>query len=154
MPQPRRLTDEEQERFDQYVSEFRAKPLDYVRHDANARFDEELRKATARYGMEFYGSWWLLVELLSGDKRHFYPVHDEDDWRLFAIDMSTGGVLWTVEKCKEFCDRLAEHRLIDPESYERGKVINNRICKEVDKYATAAAGKALGSWKTNRKSAG
>ena len=151
--QQRTLTDEERALFDRYVEEFTDKPLDYVRHDSNARLDDALRRATAKYGMGFYGAWWLLIELLSGNKRHAYDVADDAGWNLLAIDMSTCGIVWSVEECRTFCDRLAEFGLIDQECYERGKVINNRVCREVSKYAQAAAGKSLGSWKTNRAKA-
>lgn len=146
----RELTPTEQQQFDDAHQEFMSKPLDYVRHDSNARYDDALRRATSRYGMAFYGSWWLLVELLSANKLHCYKVNDEDGWKLFAIDMSSVGIVWSVDECKQFCQRLAEHGLIDAECYERGTIVNNRVCREVDKYARAAAGKALGAWKTNR----
>ena len=146
----RELTPEEQRKYDEFLDEMRMAPLDYVRHDANARCDESLRRATAKVGMSFLGSWWVLVELLSGKKGHAYDVSDECGWSLLAYDMSTCGWPWSVDDCKRLCDVLAEHDLIDAEMYARGKVLNNRVCREVEKYATATAGKRLGSWKTNR----
>ena len=141
----------EQELYDKFYSEFLDKPLDYVRHDAGARFDEQLRRAVAEHGMAFYGSWWLLVELLSAKRGHVYDVSDMTGWQLFAADMSTVGRTWTVDECADFCQQLAGYNLIDREIYdERHHIINRRVCREADGYANAAAGKKLGSWKTNR----
>ena len=144
--QQRELTPEEQKKYDEYLDEMRMAPLDYVRHDANARCDEALRRATAKGGMGFLGSWWVLVELLTSKKGHEYDVTDETGWKLLALDMSTCGWNWTVEGCHDFCDILNEHDLIDSEMYARGKVLNNRVCREVEKYARATAGKRLGGW--------
>lgn len=135
--------------FDRFVNDFRERPLDYVRHDADARKDEALRRATATHGMGFLGSWWVLVELLCSKANHEYDVTDDTGWNLYALDMSTCGVLWTVPECQKFCSQLASYGLIDAEMYGRGKIVNNRICREVEGYANAAAGKKLGSWKTN-----
>lgn len=144
----------EQEMFNQFLDEFRRKPLDYVRHDANARCDKALRRATIEHGMAFLGSWWVLVELLSACAEHEYDVRDETGWQLFAADMSTCGKSWSVDECKTFCDQLSTYGLINAELYSRGKVTNNRICREVEGYANAAAGKKLGSWKACRSRAG
>lgn len=142
--------DDEREQFQRFHDEFATKPLDYVRHDADARKDESLRRAVAEHGMGFLGAWWVLVELLCSKDNHRYDVTDHTGWQLFALDMSTCGRMWTVDECRDFCDQLAEYGLIDRELYDRGKVVNNRVCREVDAYANAAAGKKLGNWKTNR----
>ena len=145
----RELTEQEQEQFDKVLTETMTKPLDYVRHDANARCDEALRRATAEHGMGFLGSWWVLVELLCSKSEHEYDVRDATGWAILALDMSTCGRLWTTDECKDFCEQLAGYGLIERELYDMGRIVNDRICREVEKYARAVAGKSLGGWKPN-----
>lgn len=148
------LDGDEREQFQRFYEEFLAKPLDYVRHDANARLDESLRRGVVDHGLEFSGRWWVLVECLSAKHGHRYDVSDETGWRILALDLSTCGVPWGVDECKEFVGQLASLGLVNAELLdERHVVCNDRLCREVDGYATAAAGKKLGSWKTNKAKA-
>ena len=147
----RELTSEEREAYESALTAHMMKPLDYVRHDANARFDEALRRAVAEHGMGFYGGWWVLVELLCSKNEHAYDVTDFTGWALFALDMSTCGRAWSVDECKDFAEQLAAYGLINQELYGRGRISNDRVCREVEKYAKAAAGKSVGAWKTNAK---
>lgn len=150
-------SDEDYAMYHQFYEEFAAAPLDYVRHDANARTDVALRTGVIEHGLEFAGRWWTMVECLCSKRGHLYDVTTDTGWMQLALDLSTSGHMWSIDECREFCEQLVGYGLISPESWSIGHVVNERVVRECDKYARAAAGKKLGSWKTNQaklKSAG
>lgn len=104
-----------------------------------------------RLGMALYGWYWLLVELLTGRKHHYYDVSDDAGWRRLARDMSCICDMGTDE-CKEFIAELYNASLINREQYdELQRVTITRILADAKSYAESVASKKIGAWKTNRK---
>lgn len=129
------------ERLREEVSE---KPLEYVRHDSNARLDEALRRVVIENGIGYLGLWWVLVECLCSKRGHVYDVSDDTGWMQLAMDMSTCGYMVEPDLCRAFVGTLAEVGLVNAELLaEKGHVANDRVLKECWKYADACAVKKV-----------
>lgn len=137
--------------YERFLDEARQEPIKYVKHDNKSHDDEALYRLVAQHGMEWYGWYWLLVELLAGRKNHSYDVSDEVGWRRLTRDMSCM-VDMSAEDCKLFIMELASMGLVSKEHLsEAQKVVIKRILTDAEKYAEEVAKKKLGAWKTNRK---
>ena len=140
-----------QDAFERFLEEAESDPIHYLKHDTRAHDDEALYRLTARLGMECYGRYWLLVELLTGRRHHYYDVSDELGWRRLSRDMSCICDMG-VDECKSFIADLYGADLINREQYdELHRVTITRILVSAHEYAVSVATKKLGAWKTNRK---
>lgn len=137
--------------YEGFLEDALGEPVKYVKHDSNAHEDPALFRMVAKYGMESYGQYWLLVELLTSRRGHYYDVADEFGWLALSRDMSRLQPL-DVDGCKEFVGRLYELGLISREQFdELGRVAISRVLRDALTYAEGVASKKLGAWKTNRK---
>lgn len=137
--------------YNRFLEEAMREPVKYLKHDNRAHDDEALYRLVNRNGMEWYGWYWLLAELLAGRKDHSYDVSDEAGWRRLSIDMSCMCPM-DVEECKAFISTLDSMSLINHDYLtEMRKVTITRIRTDAYSYAEATAAKKLGAWKTNRK---
>ena len=140
-----------QDAYERFVEEAESDPIRFIKHDTRAHDDEALYRLANRRGMALYGWYWLLVELLTGRKHHYYDVSDDAGWRRLARDMSCICDMGTDE-CKEFIAELYNASLINREQYdELQRVTITRILADARAYAESVAGKKIGAWKTNRK---
>lgn len=143
-----------QEAYDEFLERAMSDPIKFIKHDARAHDDEALYRLANRHGMEVYGWYWLLVELLTGRKHHYYDVSDNAGWRRLSRDMSCICDM-SIEECKSFIADLYGAGLINREQYdELHKVTITRILVDAKAYAETVASKQLGAWKTNRKKLG
>ena len=131
---------------DLFLYEAMHSPVPHVLHDSCAHRDSALRRLVRDGGMEAYGRYWLLVELLTGLPEHQYEVADEVGWEMFAADMSRLEAT-SPDECKTFVGRLAELGLIDREAYDEVHVVAiRRVLRDVEKYAQGTAKRKLGAW--------
>lgn len=143
-----------QDAYDEFLERAMCDPVKFVKHDARAHDDEALYRLVNARGMEFYGWYWLLVELLTGRKHHYYDVSDDAGWRRLARDMSCICDI-SVNECRAFIMDLYSYRLINTEQYdELHRVLITRVMADAKTYAETVASKQLGAWKTNRKKLG
>lgn len=134
-----------------FLDEALSEPVKFIKHDARAHDDEALYRLANTHGMAYYGMYWLLAELLTGRKNHFYDISDGAGWRRLANDMGCICDM-TVDDCKRFVTDLYDAGLINREQYdELHRVTITRILKDSRAYAEAVAAKKLGAWKTNRR---
>ena len=139
------------EAYERFLEEARREPIKYVKHDSKAHDDEALYRLVNAHGMEWYGWYWLLVELLAARKDHSYDVSDDAGWRRLARDMSCM-VDIDVDEVKLLVMELAHLDLVSRDHLsEMKKVKIIRICVDAEKYAEEVAKKKLGAWKTNRR---
>ena len=126
-------------------------PVKYIKHDSNAHEGPASFRMVAEFGMESYGQYWLLVELLTSRRGHYYDVTDDYGWLALSRDM--GRLMpMSTDDCKEFVGMLYELDLINREQYdELGRVTISRVLRDALAYAEGVASKKLGAWKTNRK---
>lgn len=137
--------------YDEFLERAKSDPIKYIKHDVRAHDDEALYRLTYEHGMAYYGLYWLLVELLTGRKDHYYDVSDDAGWRRLARDMGCICDM-SVEECRTFIGDLYKAELISREHFdELHKVCIKRVNKHANELAEASAAKAFGAWKTNRK---
>ena len=140
--------------YNEFLERALSDPIKFIKHDARAHDDEALYRLTNRMGMEVYGWYWLLVELLTGRRHHYYDVSDDVGWRRLARDMSCICDM-SVDECKSFIASHYGADLINREQYdELHRVTITRILTDAKAYAETVASKQLGAWKTNRKKLG
>ena len=137
--------------YERFLEEASSDPIRFIKHDTRAHDDEALYRLANRQGMALYGWYWLLVELLTGRKHHYYDVSDNAGWRRLARDMSCICDMG-VDECKTFVADLYGAGLINREQYdELHRVTITRILVDARAYAESVASKKIGAWKTNRK---
>ena len=138
---------EKAEAYQRYYEEALGEPLDWVRHDSNARTDDALEALRDELGFDGYGRWWLLVELLSARKGHGYDIGRAHGWEHLARDME-----WEVEPTKTFVAWLLDHGLLSRESFEAFDMVRSeRIMRNAHEYAEGVAAKRLGGWAKARR---
>lgn len=143
-----------QEAYAEYLDRAMTDPVKFIKHDSRAHDDEALYRLANTHGMAHYGWYWLLVELLTGRKHHYYDVSDSAGWRRLTRDMSCICDM-TEDECREFISDLYSAGLIHREQYdELHRVTISRILKDAKSYAETVAGKQLSAWKMNRKKLG
>lgn len=143
-----------QDAYEEFLERAMSDPVKFIKHDSRAHDDEALYRLCNRRGMETYGWYWLLVELLTGRRHHYYDISDEAGWRRLARDMSCICDM-SVDECKGFIADLYGAGLICREQYdELRRVSITRVLVDARAYAEKVASKQLGAWKTNRKKLG
>lgn len=143
----RTYTDAQLAKLDEFRDRARAEPLDWFKHDSNARNDDGLRRLVVGRGMEAYGRYWWLIELLAARKEHYITVDSELDWRILARDMSSPVEDIGVDECRGFIRALAQLGLIDRECFEEShRIINNRICRNAHELAESTAQSMFKGW--------
>ena len=137
--------------YDDFLEDARGEPIKYFKHDTDAHNDDALYRLVDEHGMEWYGWYWLLIELLTRRRGHKYDVSSNAGWRKLSHDMSCLTDMSTDE-CKAFIAELAEYGLVSKEYLdELHCVAVRRILVDSERYAESVASKKLGAWKTNRR---
>ena len=68
-----------------------ARPMKYFSHDSNAAQDIKCRRLLRRLGMEGYGRWWRLCELLAATDGHKLSIESEEDAEIIAEELHLDG---------------------------------------------------------------
>lgn len=68
-----------------------ARPMKYFSHDSNAAQDIKCRRLLRRLGMEGYGRWWRLCELLAATDGHRLSIETEEDAEIIAEELHLDG---------------------------------------------------------------
>ena len=68
-----------------------ARPMKYFSHDSNAAHDIKCRRLLRRLGMEGYGRWWRLCELLAATDGHRLSIETEEDAEIIAEELHLDG---------------------------------------------------------------
>ena len=68
-----------------------ARPMKYFSHDSNASQDIKCRRLLRRLGMEGYGRWWRLCELLAATDGHKLSIETEEDAEIIAEELHLDG---------------------------------------------------------------
>ena len=109
---------------EQEAREAGARPLAYFSHDAGAASDLKCRRLVRRLGVEGYGRWWLLCELLASSDWHRVDVGDDEGMELLADSL-----MCTVDEAASFLATLAEVGLIDAGALGDGIVSSERMLR-------------------------
>lgn len=68
-----------------------ARPMKYFSHDTDSAQDIKCRRLIRRLGMEGYGRWWRLCELLGATDGHRLSVESEEDAEIIAEELHLEG---------------------------------------------------------------
>lgn len=69
----------------------------YFSHDANARHDPKIIKMISVYGMEGYGWYWVIIEMLREQDNYKLSIYDQSD-----IDVIASQAYSDSEKIKKY----------------------------------------------------
>lgn len=139
------------EAYDRILEEAATEPIKYLQHDSRMHDDEALCRLVDKHGMDWYGWYWLLAELLCVRMDHSYNVSDDYGWKRLAHDMSCMQDM-SIDECKRFIAELDAYGIISHNHLkEMGKVMMPLVRKYANDYAQSVVSKRFGAWKTNRK---
>ena len=71
----------------------------YFSHDANARHDPKIIKMISAYGMEGYGWYWVIIEMLREQDNYKLSISDQSD-----IDVIVSQTNSDSERIKKYID--------------------------------------------------
>lgn len=121
-------------------------PMAFFSHDSNAANDIKCRRLIHRFGMEGYGRWWCLCELLAATDGHAIPVQTDEDMMILADALRFQGgkfnELVAVEDCKGFIDALVELGLVAVT--DAGEVYSERMTRNAEYFGKNRANGAKG----------
>ena len=80
----------------------------YFSHDADAATDIKCKKLVKRFGMEGYGRWWRMCELMAGTEGHALCVETPEDAEILAEEL----LFEELSECMLFLEQLKEIGLI------------------------------------------
>ena len=81
-----------------------AKPMDWFKHDSNAYADIKCRRLLRRLGMEGYGRWWRLCEIMASTNGHKPSIESEEDAEILAEELQFDSVGELVEYLQVLVD--------------------------------------------------
>lgn len=76
----------------------------YFSHDANARNDPKIIKMISVYGMEGYGWYWVIIEMLREQDNYKLSIYDQSD--IDVIAFQTHSDLNTIQKYIDDCVKI------------------------------------------------
>lgn len=128
-------------------------PMAFFPHDSNAAGDIRCRKLMRRFGVEGYGRWWLLCELLAATSGHALPMAEEDDVYVVAealrFQSASFGDMQAVEDCRAFVEALVEIGLLRVNG--EGEVYSQRMMRNGEYFGRQRANGAKGGRPRKRK---
>ncbi len=107
--------------------------MKWFRHETDTRQDFKIKRLTKRFGMEGYGVYWSVIELLA------FETKDNVDVKLplddFPIDDIAHDLGMESVKLKEILDFIAKIALLDNSSYMSNVLYCKALSKRADDYA-------------------
>lgn len=76
----------------------------YFSHDANARHDPKIIKMISSYGMEGYGWYWVIIEMLREQDNYKLSISDQGD--IDVIVSQTNSDPNTIQKYIDDCVKI------------------------------------------------
>lgn len=111
------------------IEELASEPMAFFPHDSNASSDIKCRRLIRRLGVEGYGRFWILCEVLASTNGHALSVESEEDLLVIAdaLHFRYGSFdeAMVLEDCKTFIDTLLEFGLL--QLRDDGKIISKRM---------------------------
>ena len=126
---------------ERYLAEGMEMPLKYLVHDVGAHRDAALMELRDEHGMEAYGRYWLLMEVIAERRGHRVDVKRPNGWARLARDLELEG----PDEARAFVERLLELNLVSRASYARGLVAVNRIDRTAEEAARDYASGKVGA---------
>lgn len=130
----------------QTAEERALEPMAFFPHDSNASGDIRCRKLIRRLGVEGYGRWWLLCELLASTSGHALPMAEEDDAYVVAealrFDVSGYGDMKAIAECRGFVEQLVGIGLLRVTA--DGEIYSERMMRNGEYFGRQRANGAKG----------
>lgn len=122
-----------------------AKETFYFSHDSNALTDTKILNMRADYGMEGYGLFWAIIEMLRNEEKY-----------ILVLDKNTYRAIKTLTNTQLDVEEFINHCIEDYKLFEQkdGTFFSNSLLKrmeEKDKKSTIAREKAMKRWNSNSK---
>lgn len=116
----------------------------YFSHDSNARHDPKILLLIEDYGMEGYGRWWVLVELLRGEAGYRLP-YKRCGWNALAMQTqcTTDGSHKFIDDC------INEYELLSSDGEYFWSESLRRRMSEKDEKSKQGRQAALKRWQRN-----
>jgi len=114
----------------------------YFQHDSNARNDPKVKALINKYGLEGYGRFWVLIEMMR--ESSCYKLEDEDYiWEAIAEQMKIG-----VQEAKSYVeDCINKFKLL--EKNDDGSIYSASLLQRMSKLDVIRAKRqdaALSRW--------
>lgn len=120
----------------------------YFSHDENARNDPKMIRLRTRYGIEGYGCFFALLEMISEAPEHALE-YNEEQFATIAYDLRVSfDIREFIDKCVEFGLFCRNGEKVWSESFDR------RLAESAEKSASrsnAAKAAAAARWKNRKK---
>lgn len=116
-----------------------AKPMAYFSHDAAAHDDIKCKLLMVRGGVEAYGRWWLLCEMLASANAHRIDYTTDDYRQMVALSLQC-----QVEQADTFLGWCADLGLINKELFGNGVIASERMSRNAEMYAHKAVSGSRG----------
>lgn len=120
----------------------------YFSHDENARNDPKMIRLRTRYGIEGYGCFFALLEMISEAPEHALE-YNEEQFATIAYDLRVSfDIKEFIDKCVEFGLFCRNSEKVWSESFDR------RLAESAEKTASrsnAAKAAAAARWKNRKK---
>lgn len=111
----------------------------YFKHDANARHDPKIHALLKTYGVEGYGRYWIILEVLR-ESSHYRIVDKPYMWESLAQQM-----MCSVEQVKKFVDDCVE--LFDLLTKDQGFIYSSSFLLRMQKLDEIREKRSrAGSW--------
>lgn len=119
----------------------------YFPHDSNARHDPKILAMITVYGMEGYGWYWVIIEMLREQKEYRYSLKPKYALNSLAKELST-----SVEECQNFIDDCVEEfdLFYMEDDHLSCETLDNRMAR-LDKRRTQAKAAADARWSGKKK---
>lgn len=120
----------------------------YFSHDANARVDPKIIKLRMRYGMEGYGIYFAILEMMSLEGEHEMPYTD-DQFDAIAFDLHTNVPMGEfVVYCVSIGLFVERRGVFWSESFKRRQ---DEMTEKTSRRSESAAKAAAARWNRGRE---
>ncbi len=99
----------------------------YFPHDSNARNDPKLKAVKKKYGIEGYGRYWVVIEMLRESSKYKLEYNDECIWNALAEEMKVD-----EKEVKQFiddCIKIYKLFILDQNGYFYSEALLTRMVK-------------------------
>jgi len=109
--------------------------MKYFRHYCNAHENPNLGVLIDDWGVEGYGRYWILVELVGEQvsKSNLSYAYQTSNGNPVLLGIIARLLRMHAQRLCKFCDYLATHRLIDKKAWEEKKLIYIPKLQELNK---------------------
>lgn len=99
--------------------------MDYFPHDVDARNDIKIKKLRFQYGIEGYGVYFMVLEMIYRSKNYELSLETEEDIMILADECRLD-----IDKFTAIIEKCCELGLFDKDLYLREKILSSNAVKK------------------------